>query len=52
MSNPTKGGTDGASPPRRTPLRVEVGWAAGVGVLWLVVAIAGFWLFLERIRHL
>lgn len=52
MSDPAKGGADGASPPRRPPLRVEVGWAAGVGVLCLVVAAVGFWFFLERIRHL
>lgn len=52
MSDATKSGADGASPPPRTPLRVEIGWAAGTGVLWIVSAIAGFWLFMERILHL
>lgn len=36
----------------RTPLRIEVRWALGIGALGLVVAALGFWMFLGRIRDL
>ena len=43
---------DGSPSRSRTPLRVEVAWATGYGLLCLAVAVAGFLWFLDRLRDL
>ncbi len=48
-----RGAQPDGSPSRvRTPLRVEVRWAVGLGLFSLAVAVAGFLWFLDCLRDL